>query len=139
MKAKDILLPHKKKAKHLWSGKSYGDLNYATSDGDSATIPQLSSHDNPQRRSLSFGSGSAQLAAQRVAIGAEYPHDAMAYELLSKCGYGATAEVSKTYSCPLTPNAALLSHLWLYVVQWSDTVKHIQAAGGAFTCLHYLS
>ena len=95
MKARDILLPHKKKAKHLWSGKSYGDLNLAASSVESAADSQIGGHDElVSRRSLSFGSQHVHSAAQRIAMGAEYPHDAAAYELLSKCGYGATAEVS---------------------------------------------
>ena len=84
--------PHKKKAKHLWSGKSYNDLTLAASAASSDS--RFSSpKDDAVRRSHSFGSSFLQTAAQRIAIGAAYPHEAEAYELINKCGHGATAEV----------------------------------------------
>lgn len=92
MKARDILNPQKKKAKHLWSGKSFDDLKLAAS-------PEMSSdgkYNSPllTPRSLSFGASSTRAVSQRIAcLSVTHPHTPDAYELINKCGHGATAEV----------------------------------------------
>lgn len=98
MKSRDILHPKKKKAKHLFSGKSYNDLSLMAE----STLSEATAHSPEVVRSHSFGSSTAQVAAHRLSFGASYPHDANAYELINKCGHGATAEVRHTLQqqCP---------------------------------------
>ena len=101
MKSRDILHPHKKKAKHLLSPKSYNDLTaMAASSAASSDVRLGGSEDASVRRSQSFGSSFSVAAANRIALGAVHPHSADAYELINKCGFGATAEVSSSGSRP---------------------------------------
>lgn len=94
MKSRDAMQPHKKKAKHLFSGKSYNDLSLADSSNPLADDSKTSSSNHAAvPRSHSFGSSPTSFTAQRMALGASYPHKAAAYELVNKCGHGATAEV----------------------------------------------
>ena len=96
MKPRDILHPHKKKAKHLLSPKSYNDLAaMATASATSSDTRMGGSDDTSVRRSHSWGSSFSVAAANRLALGAVHPHSADAYELINKCGHGATAEVRK--------------------------------------------
>ena len=95
MKPRDILHSHKRKAKHLLSPKSYNDLTAMAASSAASNDAMLGGPADPSvRRSHSFGSGFSLAAANRIALGAEHPHSADAYELINKCGHGATAEVS---------------------------------------------
>lgn len=99
MKPRDILHPHKKKAKHLLSPKSYNDLTaMASASAASSDVRMGGSEDPSVRRSHSFGSSFSIAAANRIALGAVHPHSADGYELINKCGHGATAEVRMKHS-----------------------------------------
>jgi len=93
-------IPQKKLKNALkHAGKSYTDVNLAasagtlhgeqgtpTADGGSSVLGMLRSH--------SFGDNHPYASLSQLALGRGYPHDADAYELLMKCGHGATSDVS---------------------------------------------
>jgi hypothetical protein len=93
-------IPSKKQKSALHTGKSYNDVNMAASagtlNGEMQGTPLAPSGASILGilRSHSYGANNPYASLSRLALGAEYPHDAAAYELLMKCGHGATADVS---------------------------------------------